>query len=134
MTGLILKLAPNERVLINGAVIENGEKRAKISIRSPNANILRLKDAIHPDEANSPVSRLCYICQLVLSGDADRNEGHRQLLLGIEQLSHVFTDSDSRSVLVMATKAATEQDYYRTLKHLKTLLARETRLIAVYRP
>lgn len=133
MTGLILKLAPNERVLINGAVIENGEKRAKISIRTPNANVLRLKDAIHPDQVNSPVSRLCYICQLVLSGDADRDEGHRQLLLGIEQLSHVFTDSDSRSVLAMATEATAEQDYYRTLKHIRALLSREKRLLAVYK-
>ena len=48
MTGLILKLAPNERVLINGAVIENGDRRAKISIRTPNANILRLINGNEP--------------------------------------------------------------------------------------
>lgn len=63
MTGLVLKLAPNERVLINGAVIENGERRSKISIRTPNVNVLRLKDAIHPDEAKTPVTRACYIAQ-----------------------------------------------------------------------
>ena len=41
MSGLVLKLAPNERVLINGAVIENGDRRSKIAIRTPNANVLR---------------------------------------------------------------------------------------------
>ena len=46
MSGLVLKLAPNERVLINGAVIENGDRRSRIAIRTPNANVLRLKDAI----------------------------------------------------------------------------------------
>ena len=50
MSGLVIKLGPKERVLINGAVIENGDKRSKISIKTPNANVLRLKDAIHPDE------------------------------------------------------------------------------------
>ncbi len=79
MTGLILKLAPSERVLINGAVIENGDRRAKISIRTPNANILRLKDAIHPDKARTPVSRVYYICQLILTGEVDPEEGHQQL-------------------------------------------------------
>ena len=74
MTGLILKLAPSERVLINGAVIENGDRRAKIAIRTPNAHILRLKDAIHPDHANTPVARVCYICQLILTGEADAAE------------------------------------------------------------
>ncbi len=29
MTGLVLKLGPHERVLINGAVIENGDKRSR---------------------------------------------------------------------------------------------------------
>ena len=32
MSGLVLKLAPRERVLINGAVIENGDKRARLAI------------------------------------------------------------------------------------------------------
>ena len=58
MTGLILKLAPHERVLINGAVIENGERRSRFCIVTPNANILRLRDAIHPEQARTPVSRI----------------------------------------------------------------------------
>ena len=45
MSGLVLKLAPKERVLINGAVIENGDRRTRVAILTPNANILRLKDA-----------------------------------------------------------------------------------------
>ena len=71
MSGLVLKLGPKERVLVNGAVIENGDRRSRIAILTPNANILRLRDAIRPDDANTPVRRVCYIAQLVLSGDVD---------------------------------------------------------------
>ena len=46
MSGLVLKLSPKERVLINGAVIENGDRRSRLSIMTPGANILRLRDAI----------------------------------------------------------------------------------------
>ncbi len=53
MSGLVLKLAPHERVLINGAVIENGDKRSRLAIMTPNANILRLRDAIHPERGNN---------------------------------------------------------------------------------
>ncbi len=130
MTGLILKLAPSERVLINGAVIENGDRRAKIAIRTPNAHILRLKDAIHPDHANTPVARVCYICQLILTGEADAAEGHQQLLLGIEQLSQVFSDRDSRMILGRATNDAIARSYYHVLKQLRELLPREARLFA----
>lgn len=57
MTGLVLKLGPKERILINGAVIENGDRRSRITVLTAQANILRLKDAIHPDDANTPVRR-----------------------------------------------------------------------------
>ncbi|WP_194097568.1 flagellar biosynthesis repressor FlbT [Marivivens aquimaris] len=132
MSGLVLKLGPGERLLVNGAVIENGDKRSRISILTPKANILRLRDAIHPDEANTPVRRVCYIAQLVLSGDAEESQAKRQILSGIEQLSQVFCDHDSKQALTKGTGAALEGDYYKCLRHLRTLLPREDRLMAQY--
>ncbi len=129
MSGLVLKLAPGERILINGAVIENGDRRSRLSIKTPNANILRLKDAIHPEEARTPVRRVCYVAQLVLSGDADAAEGKSQLLNGIEQLSMVFLDADSRRVLEAATAATIEDRFYQALKALRELIPREDRLL-----
>lgn len=130
MSGLVLKLGPKERVLINGAVIENGDRRSRLSIVTPNANILRLRDAIHPEEVNTPVRRVCYIAQLVLSGDADPAEAKLQLLRGIEQLSQVMTDEDSRSHLGAATSAVVEKQFYQAMKALRNLLPREERLLA----
>lgn len=130
MSGLVLKLGPHERVLINGAVIENGEKRSSLAIMTPHANILRLRDAIHPEEVNTPVRRVCYISQLVLSGDADPADARMQLLRGIEQLSQVLTDHDSRALLTQATAAVLEDQHYQALKALRGLLPREERLLA----
>lgn len=130
MSGLVLKLGPHERVLINGAVIENGEKRSRLAVMSPNANILRLRDAIHPEEANTPVRRVCYIAQLVLTGDAHAEDAKFQLLRGIEQLSQVLTDHDSRSLLSQATTAVLGSQPYQVLKALRGLLPREDRLFA----
>lgn len=130
MTGLVLKLAPRERVLINGAVIENGEKRSRFAILTPDANILRLRDAIHPEEVNTPVRRVCYVAQLALSGDADPKEARRQIIRGIEQLSQVFTDRDSRIQLTAATEAALAAQFYQAMKSLRALLPREARLLA----
>lgn len=130
MSGLVLKLGPKERVLINGAVIENGDRRSRLSVVTPNANILRLRDAIHPEEVNTPVRRVCYIAQLVLSGDADVETAKLQLLRGIEQLSQVLTDADSRRQLGTATEAVLEQQFYQALRALRVLLPREDRLLA----
>jgi flagellar protein FlbT len=130
MSGLVLKLGPHERVLINGAVVENGDKRSRLAIVTPNANILRLRDAIHPQEANTPVKRVCYIAQLVLTGDATAEDTRQQLLRGIEQLSQVLTDHDSRTQLNAASKAVLEDQHYQALKALRSLLPREERLFA----
>lgn len=130
MSGLVLKLGPKERVLINGAVIENGDRRSRLSIVTPNANILRLRDAIHPEEVNTPVRRVCYIAQLVLSGDADPKDAKIQLMRGVEQLSQVLTDTDSRKILNTATSDIQNEQYYQALKALRSLLPREERLLS----
>lgn len=130
MSGLVLKLSPKERVLINGAVIENGDRRSRLSIMTPGANILRLRDAIHPEDVTTPVRRVCYVAQLVLSGDAELEDAKLQILRGIEQLSQVFTDADSRAQLSMATDQIVAGNAYQALKALRALLPREERLLA----
>lgn len=129
MTGLVLKLGPRERILINGAVIENGDRRSRINIVTPNANILRLKDAIHPHQANTPVKRVCYVAQLVLSGDADPDEGSMQLCKGIHQLQAAFQDADSRLNLGIAQEAIKEGNFYKALKILRGFLSKEDLLL-----
>lgn len=133
MSGLVLKLAPNERVLINGAVIENGDRRSRISIKTPNVNVLRLRDAIHPDAATTPVARACYIAQLMLSGDIDTAIGRRDLIRAIEQLSQVFDDRDSRILLAEASEHAVQDNPYQAMRRLRELLPREARLFAIAR-
>ncbi len=129
MSGLVLKLSPKERVLINGAVIENGDRRSRLSIVTPNANILRLRDAIHPQDANTPVRRVCYVAQLVLSGDADPIDGQRQLQRGIDQLRQVLTDQESSAYLDEAHENVLEERYYQALKSLRALLPIEDVLL-----
>ena len=58
-------------------VMQNGERNARLIIKTPDAKILRLRDAIHPDEANTPVKRVCYIAQLAVAGEADPDEAKR---------------------------------------------------------
>lgn len=131
MSGLVLKLSPKERLLINGAVVENGDRRSRLAIMTPDAHILRLRDAVHPEEAKTPVRRICYALQLVLSGDSNPDDVNLALLRQIEELSQVFTDPDSRSFLGEASQAVIEKQHYRAMKTLRGLFPREDRLMAL---
>jgi len=130
MTGLVLKLRPKERVLINGAVIENGDRRSRFSVLTSDAKILRLRDALHPDEVTTPVRRVCYAAQLILTGDSKAEDTQLKLLHRIEELSQILTDGDSRSQLANATNALLDGRHYQCLKSLRSLLSREQRLLA----
>ena len=130
MSGLVLKLAPNERVLVNGAVIENGGRRSRLNILTPNANILRLRDAIHPHEANTPVRRVCYVLQLILSGDEEPERAKIQAQNGIKQLQQAFTDVNSARLLSLAQENLELDRIYPALKTLRDLLPHEDLLIA----
>ena len=130
MNGLVLKLAPGERVLVNGAVLENGDRRCRLTLVTPNANVLRLRDAIHPDEANTPVKRVVYIAQLAVAGEADAEEAKRQILTGVDQLAAVFTDAESVADLDAAAAHALHGRFYKALRALRAMMPREAALLA----
>ncbi len=69
MAGLILKLRPREQLLINGVIVENGERKTKLRVRTEGANILRLRDAMRPEDATTPLKRAYYAAQLAVAGE-----------------------------------------------------------------
>ncbi|MCF6271725.1 MAG: flagellar biosynthesis repressor FlbT [Rhodobacteraceae bacterium] len=129
MSGLVLKLRPSERIMINGVVIENGDRRTRLNVLTPNANVLRLRDAIHPSEANTPVRRICYIAQLLLAGEAEPIKARAQLQQGIKQLSSVFDDPEAGLHLREAQANLQAGNDYQALKFLRLLLPVEARLM-----
>ena len=129
MSGLIIKLGPKERILINGAVIENGDRRSRINILTANANILRLKDAIHPKDANTPVRRACYLAQLILSGDVDQMSTWDRLSGQTQTLASIFIDNKSASTLDQIRISISEKDAYSCLKLFRRLLPLEVQLL-----
>lgn len=129
MAGLVLKLAPKERVLVNGAVLENGTRRSRFSIVTPSANVLRLKDAIHPDAANTPLGRVCYQLQLILAGSSDPDVVKGQIAGQISELSSILSDPFCQEHLRAAGASLTQGKFYNAMKALKPLLPLESDLL-----
>lgn len=129
MPGLILKLRAHEQILVNGVVMQNGDRNARLIIKTPDAKILRLRDAIHPDEATTPVKRVCYLAQLGVAGEADPNEIARDLKSGIAQLSAALDGIDGAEVLAEAQSMLGEHNFYGVLRALRRLLPLEERLL-----
>lgn len=71
MSGLVLKLRPREQLMINGVIVENGDRNTRLHIKSEGANILRLKHAIDAADATTPIKRAYYLAQQAVAGAVD---------------------------------------------------------------
>ena len=130
MSGLMISLRPNEKFLVNGALLSNGPKRGQICVEGENVNILRLCDALHPNDVNSPVSRLYFRVQTVLSGDSSLEESDRRVREEFASLIHVFENTALLKTLTIGLEAWNLGRIYSTLCRLKPLLAVESEMLA----
>lgn len=68
---LKLSLKPNEAVIVNGAVLRNGERRGSILLQNQ-ARILRQKDVIYPEDTDHFSQNLYFaVMQMYLTGKVD---------------------------------------------------------------
>ena len=134
MAGLVLKLRPHEQVLVNGVVMQNGDRRTQLKIKSDSAHVLRLRDAIHPDDVDTPVKRVYYVAQLAVAGEAEADEAARQIDTGLKQLSHALEGAEGYDLVMEAVGANRQRNFYRVMKSLQEVLEIEARLLGVAPP
>ena len=73
---LKVELKANERLIVGSSLITNGSQRTKLFIEG-NEPILRQKDILSPDTANSPAKHVYLSVQLIyLQGDKDTRDLH----------------------------------------------------------
>ena len=131
MPGLILKLRAHEQILVNGVVMQNGERNARLIVKTPDAKILRLRDAIHPDEVDTPVKRVCYVAQLAVAGEVEPNTAEAELRRGIGQLAQALRGFDGFEDLEEAARELDAGNFYACLRNLRRVLPVEERLLAL---
>ncbi|MEM6536132.1 MAG: flagellar biosynthesis repressor FlbT [Pseudomonadota bacterium] len=134
MSGLVLKLQPGEQILVNGVVMQNGDRRAQLRIKTKGAHILRLRDAIHPDEANTPVKRVYYAAQLVVAGEGNPAEVGPTLSNDVDVLLGIFRDQASKDALAEAKKHIEGGNFYFAMRELKRVIPVEASLLSLSKP
>ena len=128
MAGLVLSLRPYEKVLIGGVVVQNGEKKAAIRVLDDAAGVLRLSDAMHPDDARTPLTRCYYAAQLLLTGQAGQG-GEAALAALLADARDAFTGFAFAPDLACAAEAARAGAWFRVMRALRPLLPQEAALL-----
>lgn len=132
MSGLVLKIAPGERFIVNGATLENGDKPARIRITEANVRVLRCRDALRPEEVNTPVKRIYFAIQLLITGDLNEADTLPAIDAECCQLLDIFRPIDPDLIPTLRSMIS-RGNHYSALCHLRQILAIEEKLLA-HRP
>ena len=127
LMALVIDLKPNEKVIIGSAVITNDKQRTRLSIDG-DAPILREKDVMQIDGADSPCKRIYYIIQGMYLSNADKATDMYEDYF--EQMKAVQEAAPSTQEHFQGINAAIlSGHYYKALKAAKDLIAYEEELL-----
>jgi flagellar protein FlbT len=121
---LKLSLKPGEKFVLNGAVVQNGDRRSALLLQNK-ASVLREKDIMQADEANSPSRRIYFPVMMMYldqsSSDRFQDEFVQRLseFMGAVRNPEVLTDCVNISRHVMG------KDYYKALMLCRHLIEYE---------
>ena len=121
---LKLSLKPGEKFVLNGAVLQNGDRRASLVLQNK-ASILREKDIMQVDEANSPARRIYFPIMMMYLDEVGAQKYYEEFagrlaeFMGVIQNPPVLLDCLNASKHVMA------KEYYKALMLARKLIEYE---------
>jgi flagellar protein FlbT len=123
---LKVELKPHERIIIGSCVITNTDQRARLLIDGDNIPILREKDILTPETADTPAKLIYLAVQLMyISPDARANHGTyfnliRDLVTAVPNAWPLIEGINNQIL---------SGDLYQALKEAKKLVAYEKQLL-----
>jgi len=124
--GLKIELKPQERFIIGGAVVKNGDSRTELIIEN-RVPILREKDILSIDKADTPCKRIYFLLQLMYVEGKDLAEFQKNYWDLVRDVARAapsligFVDTISEHII--------SNRYYQALKVARQLIKREERLV-----
>jgi flagellar biosynthesis repressor protein FlbT len=124
---LKLNLKADEKIIIGGAVLRNGPRHAELYVEN-SVPILRQKDIMTEEEAQSPARRIYFLLQLMYI-DAENRPAYQESLGGLMQ-EVVAAAPSTQSYLVKIVEEIAAGRLYQALKSAHQLIDYEKELFA----
>ena len=111
---LKLSLKPGEKFVLNGAVLQNGDRRASLILQNK-ASVLREKDILQEEEVNSPARRIYFPVMMMYLDEVGSQKYYEEFagrladFMGVIQNPTVLLDCLNISKHVMA------REFYKAL-------------------
>ncbi len=125
---LRITLKPDEKILIGSVVLTNGPRMSEFVIEGENIPVLRAKQIMRPQEADTPCKRLYFVIQSLYIRDGDPAD-LMPAFMGLAQ--EVATAAPSLGLLLAeVSDFVLSDELYKALRSCRTLIEREAALLA----
>ena len=125
---LKLSLKPGERFVVNGAVLQNGDRRAILLLQNK-ASILREKDIIQPDDANTPARRIYFPVMMMYLDPPAADTFYDEFVLRMNEFMGAIRSTDVLKECVATSREVMAGEYYKALTRCRKLLTYEQGLL-----
>jgi len=121
---LKLSLKPGEKFVLNGAVVQNGDRRAVLVLQNK-ASVLREKDIMQEEDVQTPARRIYFPVMMMYldGGNADRY--YSEFVRRVTEFMGVISNPDILADCVDISKHCMEREYYKALMVCRKLIEYE---------
>lgn len=118
---LKLSLKPNEKFVLNGAVVANGDKRTSLVLQNK-ACVLREKDIMQADAATTPARRIYFPVMMMYLDQSDSDRYQDTFVKRLSEFMGAVRNPDILSDCVNISRYVMTREYYKALMLCRKLI------------
>ncbi|MBA4014436.1 MAG: flagellar biosynthesis repressor FlbT [Phenylobacterium sp.] len=121
---LKLSLKPGEKFVLNGAVVQNGDRRTTLVLQNK-ASVLREKDIMQPEDAATPARRIYFPMMMMYLDDGGAGRYYDEFAERLTEFMSVIRNPEVLTDCVAISKHAMAREYYKALMLCRKLIEYE---------
>ncbi|PTD17696.1 flagellar biosynthesis repressor FlbT [Sphingomonas fennica] len=125
---LRISLRDGEKIIVNGAVLR-AAGRTDLCIEN-NVTLLRGRDVMSPEEANTPARRLYFACMMAYIDSADQQRHQDAIVTLVQALMEALESPEAKAVCISFAQKVATSDFYRALADCRWLIDYEAEAMA----
>jgi flagellar protein FlbT len=121
---LKLSLKPGEKFVLNGAVVQNGDRRCSLVLQNK-ASVLREKDILQAEDVNSPARHVYFPVMMMYLDEAGADKYYDEFLRRMTEFMGVISNPGVLAECVSISKSLMAREYYKALMSCRRLIEYE---------
>ncbi len=121
---LKLSLKPGEKFVLNGAVVQNGDRRGVLILQNK-ASVLREKDIMQVEEVTTPAKRIYFPVMMMYLDEANAPKVYDEFAMRLNEFMGAVRNPQVLAECVSASRHVMAREYYKALMSARKIVEYE---------